>query len=285
MELFQVKLIEQDNSRLIATSNYNYAITSPKLAPRNWRTVSVNGDKVSVTALNGEQQVMSRAALGEAGMLFIESLRDEVANSNGGYSHVSTASSGGGGSSGFMMSSNMGGSTSGGSSSSSSSYSTGGHQTSSLFGASGEMSYNMKDKDNFSVSRSDFPFGWSRVFFNGDLVTMIYRNGDVVMMPLTALEADKLDAINRIRNEVVEMQRTQSQQMSNTMQHSMDMISNVFNNIMGSFPKPPDYQSSVGPMFGNNFPFGPNNSPFSASSGYPFATGGGASAVAFAGRR
>lgn len=293
MDLFQVRQVElASDTRLIATSNYNYALVHPRLGSKGWRSVSVNGDKITVSTLTGERQIMSRSAIGELSMSLLEQLRDEIANSPGGYS--STTSAGGSGSGftsgngGFMMSSNTGGGM--GMSSTSFSSSTGGiGGTTMMSGGIGGMgaggaSYDMRDAENFSVSRSDFPFGWSKVFFNGDIVTTVARNGDVCMLPLNAIGPAELEAVNRIKSEAAQMQRGSQQQVSNTMQTATDMISNVFSSIMGSFPKPPSYQSAVGNTFGSSFPFGPNNSPFSSSSGWPFG-GGGASAVAIAGRR
>lgn len=296
MELFQVRLVEKgDGGRLIATSNYNYAITSPTLmASKDWRTISVNGDQVNISTTGGQQQSTTKTALG-ADMSLVESLRDEIASSHSGYSHTATAggggpsgggfssfgtSSGGGLGGGFSSGSFMMSSGTGGTSSHFSSSTDGGTTTSNMMGG-GEMSYNMKDSDNFSVARADLPYNWSRVFFNGDLVTFVHKNGDVRMVPISLLEASQLETVERLKREIKEMQRISSQQVANTMQHSMDMVSNVFNSIMGNFPRPPSFESAVGNMFGNNFPFGPNNSPFGP--GWPF--GGGAAAMAVAGRR
>lgn len=278
MDLFNVKFIEQSvDSRLIATSNYNYAITSPRLLAKNWKTVSVNGDSLIIVTTSGEKLLTTKSQLGPESMLFIEGLRDEISSSNSGFTHVSSSTGGSSSGGDFMMSSSTGGGTS-------FSSSTGGSSSimSSNGGSLNGMSVNMKDEANFSVSRSDLPFSWSRVFFNGEYVTFIHRNGDVRMLPISLVEPLQLEAVNKLRQEVKEMQRTQAQQISNTMQSSLDMVSSVFNNIMGSFPKPPSYESAVGNMFGNNFPFGPNNSPFSSSSGWPFSNG--AFAGAFAGR-
>lgn len=285
MDLFNVKFIERDGCRLIATSNYNYAMISPKIAVKNWRTVSVNGDKVLIVTNSGEIITRSRIDLGEPDRAFLESLRDEIANSNYGYSHTYSGGgfSGGGMGGGMISSSSMSGD-----SSTSFSSSTGGFTSTSISnGGQGgsfqanDLSVNMRDETNFSVSKSDLPFNWSRVFFSNDLVTFVYRDGTVEMRPISSLSPSQLEATEKLRLEVRAMQRSQSQQFSNTMQHSMDMVSNIFSSIMGQFPKPPSYSSAVGGMFGNNFPFGPDNSPFAASSGWPLSGGG---AFAMAGR-
>lgn len=296
MDLSNVRLVEQNGSRLVATSNYNYAIASPKLATKNWRTVSVNGDRVLMITLGGEKIATTKAQLAEVDKLFIENLRDEIGNSNSGFTHYSSANGGLSGGN-MVMSSNLNGrSTSSKSFSSSSTSSTGGgFQTITQGGQGGSiqangLSVNVRDEDNFSVSKTDLPFGWSQVFYNGDLVTVVTREGEVDMRPLAAMDPVQLESLTKLKLEVKEMQKRQMQQISDTMKTSMDMVSGVFNNVMGNFPKPPSYESAVGNMFGNNFPFGPNNSPFSSSSGWPFgggaaAGGGGAGAFAFAGAR
>lgn len=267
MDLFNVNYVETSDSRLIATSNYNYAIYSTRLLSKNWKAVSVNGENISILTSTGGTQAMTKAQLSDIDRSFIESLRDELARGGNGFNQFSS-SSGGGGS--YMISSSNGGGVS-----SSYSSSNGAIQ-------SGGMSINMRDENNFSVSKSDFPFSWSRLFFNNDLLTIVFRSGDVQIRDLNALEPAEIEFINKLKAEVKGMQRAQAQDFSNTMQHSMDMVSNVFSNIMGSFPRPPNYQSAVGGLFGNNFPFGSNNSPFSSTSGWPFGSGG---AFAFAGRR
>lgn len=281
MSLWNVRFVEQNDSRLVATSNYNYAIASPRLSIKNWRTVSVNGNNLCFVTISGEKILSTMNQLSEQDKILIEGLRDEIGNSTTGYTHVSLAT-GGQPSGGTSMTSSTGSNT--GVSTSYSSSSSG--FTSTNTGVQGstmqinDMNINMRDDSNFSVSKSDLPFEWSRVFFNGDLFTFVYNNGEVHMLPAKALDQAQLEAANRLKNEVKNMQKTHSQQFSNTMQHSLDMVSNVFNNIMGTFPKPPSYSSAVGNMFGNNFPFGSNNSPFSSSSGWPFSSG----AFAFAGR-
>lgn len=271
MSLFDVKLIESIDSRLIATSNYNYAIASPRLLAKNWKTVSVNGDQICIVTTSGEKILKSKFELPDGDRLFLETLRDEIASANNGYSHTTMSADGSsGGSIMSSMSSGNGGS---------SSFSSSGGFVSSSFGTGGGtmqsngMSVNMKDFDNFSVSKSNLPFNWSRVFVNGDLVAVVCRDGRVMMNTMNTLEPAQLQVINGLRDELKDFQMNQSQQVSSTMQNSVDMISSIFNNIMGTLPRPPSYGSAVGNTFGNNFPFGPNNSPFSASAGWPFSGG------------
>lgn len=270
MDLIAVKFIEKNGSILVATSNSNYALASPGLANRNWRVVSVNGDSVLITTTANEKLQESFSQLSQEDRSLLQSLRDETSLGNNGYTHVSS----GLGASNYVMSSDTSSSSS---SSTSVSASTG-------LSSDREQSINVRDENNFSVARSDLPLNWSRVFFVRDLIAMVYRSGEVRMMPFNLLDPEELSAATRVREDVKEMQKKHAQEISSTMKHSLDMVSNVFNNIMGRFPKPPSYENAVGNMFGNNFPFGPNNSPFTSSAGWPFS-GNGAFAYANAGRR
>lgn len=286
MSLFDIKLVESNDSRLVATSNYNYAISSPKLSAKNWMAVSVNGDNISIITTAGEKLSRTKQELGEPDRLFLESIRDEISNNNNGFTHMSWSNGGSGGTfsgSTMMSSGNVGGFGSASFSSSS------GSGFNSL--QMNDMNVNMRDDNNFSISKSSLPFNWSRVFFNGELVTIVYRDGEVKMQPMNAFDASQSDIIKNLKIEMKNYQATQMQQVSSTMQNSMDMVNNIFGNIMGSFPKPPSFQSSgSSSMFGNNFPFGNNNSPFNS---WPFSGGGagggggggGGGAFAFAGRR
>lgn len=312
MGYFQVKINENnDGSRLIATSSYNYALTSPKLlAAKSWRAVSVNGEQVmSIIKRSdggaGEEEKltnMNKADLSVAELELIEQCRNELLDSQrsgtssytyvsaGGPSlaasgtHTSSSSFGGGGGSvggAMMMSSGFSSSSGGSTTTSFSSSSSGGgnsETSTSTIGGSGSATgttHSYHDGENFSVSKSEMPFGWSRVFVNGDLITIIYKdNGEVKMLTKQTMSADELAAIEQLRRDVADMSRKQTEQVVNTMQQSVDMVSNVFNNIMGRFPRPPDYRSAVGNTFGSSFPFGPNNSPFSSQSGWPFGGGG-----------
>lgn len=268
MDLIAVKFIEKNGSTLVASSNMNYAIASPKLLSKNWRSVSVNGDNVLIILSTKEKLQESYSRLTEEDRNFLEELRDEISRGNNVYTHVSSGSRG----SNYLSSSD----TSQVSSSSTSLSVSSGHGK--------EESVNVRDENNFSVARSDLPMNWSRVFFIGDLIAMVYRTGEIRMMSIDLLDSEELAAVTQLKSEVKELQNKHAQQVSSTMKQSMDMVSNVFNNIMGRFPQPPNYQSAVGNIFGDNFPFGPNNSPFASSAGWPF-NGNGAFAYARAGRR
>lgn len=267
MSLFSVKLVDLDGSRLVATSGTNFGLTSPRLASQNWRTVSVNGDNIMLITSSGEKVTTTKSALGLANVELIENLRDELANSKFGYTHISSldgsmVSSSSNGPGNFMMTSSSGSSNNQAISNSvSSSFSSMG-ATNSAFDFKG-MNVNMRDENNFSVSKSSMPFNWSRVYFNGDLVTVVYGDGRVEMQPLSSLDAEKAQFAQNLKREVKEMQKVENKQFQNTMQHTLGMVSNMINGISASLPKPPSFESAIGNMFGNDFPFGPNNNPFS----------------------
>lgn len=311
LDLFSVKLIEYKDSRLVATSGLNFGLTSPRLTAKNWRTVSVNGDVVFIVTQTGESITKSRSETGMADMDLIESVRDEIANSHGGYSHItmmdgnSMTSMGGGGANGLNMMGGTGGvsmMSSGGTGlggqsvmMSSSSNNLGmsgissGLSTSSMNGLGGSfssmqsgsggtafdirgMSVNMRDEQNFSVSKLGFPFMWSRIFFNGDLITVIKKNGDVIMAPISGFEPSQAEFLLNLKVEVKEIQKTQAQQFQNTMTHAQGMVSNIFNSILGQLPTAGGMGGMGGMGMGNMF-----------GAGFPFS--GGAGAVAIAGRR
>lgn len=262
LPLFQVSQIKKNDDRLIATSPSNFAISSPKLGSKNWQTVSLNGDEVFVVTIDGQKQILTRSQLGPAEVAFIESLRDEISNS------YTVAGGGLGGTYSIMSSTGSG--TSSSYSSSSSSTSGGTSMTSMSSGGGGPvhsgMSFSIGGDDNFSISKSDMPFDWYQVQVSGGIVSLIYNSGKVTMQPTASLEPQQLELINKLRDEAKAAQSVQSKMLVNTMQSSLGTVSNLFNSILSRLPKPPNYRDVVGDMFGNNFPFGPNNSPFEALS-------------------
>lgn len=281
MDLFVIKSVEFGGSRLIATSGSNYAMTGPKLAKKNWKTVSVNGDNIFFVMLDGQKRSTTKREVGPADVEFIETVRDELSESKSGYIHVSTSDGSmvtSRGSDG-ISSGNFG--SSGMSSSSYSSVSGGSFMNSR--GASNSFDFNgmtveMRDDDNFSVSKNSMPFGWLRVYFNSDLVTVVHKSGEIKMKPLSAFDSEQQKFLADLKVEAKERQRREKQQFHDTMQHTSDMVSGIFSNIAKNLPKPPSF-GPMSSMFGNDFPFGPNNSPFSSSAGWPFA-----GSFAFSGR-
>lgn len=265
MELFSVKLVDLADSRLIATSGSNYALISPELLSKGWRTVSVNENDVYIVSITGQSKHISKNDFGPQAMETIETIRDRLAATNFGYTQISniqgSSNSFGPGGNGVMVSNSNGN----GNSMSSSSFSS----SSMMSSSSGGMSLNMRDENNFSVSKPNLPFNWSSLYYNGDIITMIFKNGTVQMQPINVLDIETIKIIEGIKNEASSMQKVENQQFQNTMKHTFDMVSNMFNDIASNMPKPPTFASMGGGMFGNNFPFGPNNNPFK---GWPFTS-------------
>lgn len=119
-------------------------------------------------------------------------------------------------------------------------------------------------------------------------MTKVYKDGRVIMKSIQGTEQspEERDYLVKLKDEVKGMHNANLMQANNMVQNTFGSVASMLNGIMSGLPKPPDFSSSMGGIFGNNFPFGNNNSPFSSSSGFPFGSGaGGAGAFAFAGRR
>lgn len=280
MDLANVKYVEQGNARLIATSPTNYAIASPKLVAKGWVCVSVNNNQFTVMLPAGSKKV---ATVTNEDEKFITSLRDEMSSSN--TNTIGSSTNGFGTNMMFNSNSNSGFSSS---SSSFSSSSGGGTNSFMSSGSDGALSVMWTDENNFSVSKTNFPYNYSRLFFNNDLVTKVYKDGKVIMKSIQGTEQspEERDYLVKLKDEVKGMHNANLMQANNMVQNTFGSVASMLNGIMSGLPKPPDFSSSMGGIFGNNFPFGNNNSPFSSSSGFPFGSGaGGAGAFAFAGRR
>jgi len=293
--LFQVRFIEAPNgSRLIATSNYNYAITTTQteMGPKSsWLAISVNGDRVIMLTSEGQKTVATRDELGRDRMAQIEQMRDSIANGNLGQQFIYSDQFSG--PSSVQMGPNGGGYSMSSSSSSSSFMSSQQiGQQQQQFGNSraNRISFSAKDENNFSISKSGLPFNWWRVFFNNNFLTFVYRNGAVISQSESNLSPQEAAAVNQLRGEVAELRRQQAAHFAAPMPpFPRPIMPNFFGANLGAPLGPSFRPPSPTSMFGDNFPFGPNNSPLTADAGWPFANSaaqfGGANAFAFAGRR
>lgn len=125
--------------------------------------------------------------------------------------------------------SSMGSGGAGTSSSSSSS------SSSSTTGGSG-MSVSKNGKDSYIISKSDFPFNWQRVFINEDVVTVVYKDGRVVMLPQDIMRPDEREKMVALRKEV---------------EKSGQAAEKIAGSFVGSFSKPMDFvNKALGGMFG-----------------------------------
>lgn len=262
MSLFSVNVANRDGDHLVTTGPRNYAIAGPGLQKKNWRTVSVNGDQVKIVTTEGDRLEKKKSDLGEDEYAFIEKLRDDIAESKS--SSIASPDKNSGS---YMMSSAYrSGHTF--SSSDGGSYMSSGGDNLVNFNMNG-LAVSMRDKDHFSVSKTDMPYGWHRMELDGDVVTIVMKSGDVYSEPLSMMKPEEASAVEALRAEVCKLHEEQAKNLAHTMQTSTDMIHNIFQNVMSSMPRPPDF-GSMGGMFGETFPFGSMGSPFSASASWPF---------------
>lgn len=109
---------------------------------------------------------------------------------------------------------------------STSSFGTGGGSSSSSSSASSSsdssMSVSHTGPDSYIVSKSQFPFGWQRIFTNGDIDTVVYSDGRVVMLPEPLFKPEEREQLIALRQEV-----TKSAEAGKKMANSMlETISN-----------------------------------------------------------
>lgn len=120
----------------------------------------------------------------------------------------------------------------GGNSGSSSSSSS----TSSGSSSGGGISISKTGKDSYIVSKPDFPFNWQRVFINEDTVTVVYRDGRVVMMGQNIMRPDEKAKMIALRAEV-EKSTKATEKLTSSLQDSlknpMDFVNKAFGGIFG----------------------------------------------------
>lgn len=261
---FNVKYIDKGDSRLIATSLTNYAMTGAQLAVKGWKTVSVNGDQVLIITTSGDRLTTSKTALEETDRQVIESLRDELIKRETSRSLATDyiesepvalrASSRSSSSSSASFSSTLDGVTT-------SVRSEPNYQ-------SNEMSISMRDKDNFSIAKSNLPFNWAKVFFNGDLITMVKRDGTVLMEPMTTLDSTLKDPAEKLRAEVLDGQQGRPTQQAGL--GPQDIFGNSGAGNSRQPPMNPFFGPIFGNVFGNNYPYGMSSSPYGPALGWPY---------------
>lgn len=116
---------------------------------------------------------------------------------------------------------------SGGSSSSSSSSSS---------TSSGGISISKTGKDSYIVSKQDFPFNWQRLFVNSDLVTVVYRDGRVLMLPEAMMRPDEKAKSIALRQEVEKSSKAaekMTQSFTNSMKNPMDFVNKALGGFFG----------------------------------------------------
>lgn len=188
----------------------------------------MNGDEVTIATKNTQQVVKKYNSLTAEEKSSLESIKNQMqtvirngpynVKSQTGFVKLTTFDRFGGSSS---MSSGGGGS---GSSSSSSSSSSGG------------TTIQKTDKDSFIVSKQDFAFNWQRVFVNIDLVTVVYRDGRVVMLPESIMRPDEKAKMIALRQEVersAKASERMTQSLANSMKNPMDFVNKALGGFFG----------------------------------------------------
>lgn len=228
---FDTNFVELDTSKMMMTSDSNYAICNHHF-PSNWRSISVNGDEVTISTKDKQVIVKKYSALTAEERSSLESIKGTLTpiirlgpfnvKSQTGFVKITTFDRNGG-------TSTMG---TGGSSSSS----TSGSSSSSSSSSSGGMSIQRTGPDAFIVCKPDFPFNWQRVFVIEDVATAIYKDGRVIMLPQDLWRPDERAKLQALRQEV---------------DKATKVSSNFASSVSGSFKSPMEFvNKALGGIFG-----------------------------------
>lgn len=220
---FDTQFVELDKDRMVRTSDANYAIFHHKL-PADWRTVSVNGDEVTIAARDGHKHTKrmghlsadERDQLARASKELLAVVRSGpfgVHTQGPGPVRLTTYDRYGG-------TSTMG--TSGSSSSSSSS-------SSSASTSAGGLTVTRSGANAWVASKSDFGHNWQRVFLNDDIVTLVYKDATVKMLPSSLLHDGERDQLAELKREVDRSTKVSESLLANP----MDFVSKTLGNLFG----------------------------------------------------
>lgn len=98
------------------------------------------------------------------------------------------------------------------------------------------MSISKTGKDSFIVSKSDFPFNWQRLFINEDVVTVVYRDGRVVMLPQDLMRPDEKAKAIALRAEVEKSTKATEKlanSLTSSLKNPMDFVNKAFGGLFG----------------------------------------------------
>lgn len=226
---FDTNFVELDSSKMIATSESNWAICNHHF-PANWRSVSVNGDDTTIATHDGQLISKKWGALTNEERNKVDSIKatlcavHKVGPANvkhKEFAKLTTFDRNGG-----ISTQSVGGPGNGGSSSSSSSSSA----------ATGGTSIQRTSDKSFIITKPDFPFNWQRVFVNEDVATIVYNDAKVIMLPQNLMRNDEKQKIDELRAEV---------------DKSAKVAENLVVSIGGTFKKPMDFMNNAfGKIFG-----------------------------------
>jgi len=224
---FDTNFVELDESKMVHTSDMNFAIIQPGF-PYNWRTVSVNGDEIIIATKDNRSMRKTLGSLvpeerqsleaTKIGLTSVIKFGPFSARSRTGFAKLTTFDRNGG--------SSTSGTGGGASSSSSSSSSAGG----------GSVTIQKTGPNSFIVSKQNFLFNWHRVFVDNDVVTIVYKNGRVVMLPEVLMMADEKQQIIALRQEIQQSGRVteqMQQQISRSLGSPMDFVNKFFGGMFG----------------------------------------------------
>lgn len=102
--------------------------------------------------------------------------------------------------------------------------------------SSGGTSIQKTGKDSFIVSKQDFAFNWQRVFVNSDLVTVVYRDGRVLMLPEAIMRPDEKAKAVALRQEVEKSSKAaekMTQSFANSIKNPMDFVNKALGGFFG----------------------------------------------------
>lgn len=222
---FDTNFVELDTSKMIHTSDSNYAICNHNF-PNNWRSVSVNGDELTIATRDNKYSTIKFSTLSASDSSALAAIKSTLTSvirlgpfnvkSTTGLAKLTTFDRNGG-------TSTMG--TGGGSSSSSSSSSS-----------SGGMSISKTGPNSFIISKQDFPFNWNRVFVNEDVATVVYRDGRVIMLPESLMKPDERAKLVELRAEVEKSSKAaedMTKSLTQSLNNPMDFVNKAFSGMFG----------------------------------------------------
>lgn len=117
------------------------------------------------------------------------------------------------------------------------SYNDGGSSSSSSSSSNKDSeSLSMTGQDEFILTRANFPFNWQRLFANGDLYTIVYRDGQVIMQQESLFKQDEREKIVSIKKEVEKSSKVAqhaTNSVLNSLHHPMDFVNRALGGFFG----------------------------------------------------
>lgn len=84
------------------------------------------------------------------------------------------------------------------------------------------------------MSKQDFPLNWHRVFVNDNIVTIVYRDGRVVMEPQELMRPDEREKMVALRAEVDKSSKAvENLTKSLSFKNPMDFVNRALGGLFG----------------------------------------------------